>query len=109
MSKTRCRSLVAALLVSVVAWPAYAEDLVEFLSGAKARGTVREIRKEEKQLDVEIVGGNMRTSKHLKRHGAVAESIGLRKQQHCLILAGREEVHCLVAAQVQRAQFPPAV
>ena len=60
MSHFYRRSLVTIVLSCVTAYPAHAEDLVEFLSGAKARGTVREIRKEEEQLDFEIQMGDRR-------------------------------------------------
>lgn len=38
--------------------PSAAEDLVEFLSGAKARGTIKQIRKTDKEFDLEVtIGG----------------------------------------------------
>jgi len=58
MSKALSRSYLVMLLGGLVACAASAEDLVEFVSGAKARGTVKEIRKADKEFDIEIqLGG----------------------------------------------------
>ena len=54
------RSTILVVLCVVLAAPSscLAEDLVEFLSGAKARGTIKEIRKEKKDFDFEVkLGG----------------------------------------------------
>lgn len=46
------------LLCVLTPFSASAEDLVEFLNGAKARGTVKEIRKQKKEFDFEVqLGG----------------------------------------------------
>ena len=42
------------LLCGLLACAANAADLVEFLNGAKARGTVKEIRKAKKEFDLEV-------------------------------------------------------
>lgn len=45
------------LLCLAAASPALAEDLVEFLSGAKARGDVEEIRKSQREFDFRVTLG----------------------------------------------------
>lgn len=65
----------------VPAW-ASAEDLVEFLSGAKAKGTVKEIRKEKKEFDFETkLGGRtlLRTYRFDQVH-----AVTLNGQRHVL-------------------------
>ena len=60
MSRNSCRLWLVGGLCCLISNVAGAEDLVEFLSGAKAQGTVKEIRKSEKQLDFEIQLGGRR-------------------------------------------------
>ena len=53
-------AIILVALCAALATPAtsLAEDTVEFLSGAKARGTMKEIRKEKKDFDFEVkLGG----------------------------------------------------
>lgn len=40
-----------------------AADLVEFLSGAKASGTMKQIRKEKKEFDFEVQLGNRKLTR----------------------------------------------
>jgi len=66
------RTAILLVLLSL-AFPAasWAEDLVEFLNGAKARGTVKAIRKEKKEFDFEVqLGGKtlLRTYSFTKVH-----------------------------------------
>jgi uncharacterized protein with FMN-binding domain len=55
----RCHGRCSVILiVALAASAARADDLVEFLSGAKAHGTVKAIRKAEKEFDFEVqLGG----------------------------------------------------
>lgn len=48
------RLFVALLLAALPAASGAAEDLIEFLSGAKASGTVKQIRKADKEFDFEV-------------------------------------------------------
>ncbi len=58
MSRVCCWLYVVPLFLGVLSGAANADDLVEFLSGAKARGTVQEIRKGDKEFDFEVqLGG----------------------------------------------------
>ena len=52
--KARHPICFVALFCALLACAANAADLVEFLSGAKARGTVKEIRKADKEFDLEV-------------------------------------------------------
>lgn len=57
--RTSIAGMAAAIWLLSVFGPeiVQAEDLVEFLSGAKASGTVKEIRKAEKEFDFEVTLG----------------------------------------------------
>jgi uncharacterized protein with FMN-binding domain len=49
------------LLCSALTSTGRGEDVVEFLSGAKARGTVKEIRRDKKEFDLEVRLGTRRS------------------------------------------------
>ncbi len=50
--------ILAILLLAVTPWSVLADDVVEFASGAKVTGTVKEIRKEKWEFDFELqLGG----------------------------------------------------
>lgn len=80
----RAASRFGLLVVAILAYSgsASAEDLVEFLSGAKARGTVKSIRKAAQEFDIEVtIGGkaNVRTYPFNKVH-----AVTIKGKRHVL-------------------------
>ena len=48
------RMILSILLLLTTPWLVSAEDVVEFVSGAKVTGTVKEFRKDRKEFDFEL-------------------------------------------------------
>ena len=66
-----CPYVVCTIAIAFLAVAAVAQDEVEFLNGSKIKGTVKEIRKDQKEFDIEIeVSGRTltRTYKFSKVH-----------------------------------------
>ena len=73
-----------------------AEDLVEFLSGAKASGTVKSIRKVEKEFDIEVtIGGrtSVRTYPFAKVHAVNHLVEGIKKSHGLSVIAHHAAEH----------------
>lgn len=56
----RRSSVLGLLLCTLATLLVQADDLVEFLNGSKARGTMKEIRKEKKEFDFEVQVGSQK-------------------------------------------------
>ena len=84
--------LACILVLAFLPATAIAEDEVEFLNGSKIKGTVKEIRKDKKEFDIELeVGGRTltRTYKFSKVH---AVTMGGKRHELTPRLAGADAV-----------------
>ena len=68
--------ILLCLLVMLIPAGCWADDLVEFLSGSKLTGSVKQIRKEQKEFDFEVTVGartSVRTYPFAKVHAVTMQ------------------------------------